>query len=120
MFSDNQSDLQPASTQQPGPVQRPPQRPGGRLAATIISVALFGGLIGVAADRWAVNTFGSNPLNVSIPTVTTGPRIGPIAAPDGSGSRAQPTPTTAAATDPTQQAIQQVIQKGDNEQAQAF
>src|SRR5579859_3558020 len=123
MFSENQSDWQPTSTPQPmGPAQRPPQRRGGRLAATIVSVALFGGLIGVAADRWAVNTFGSNPLNVSIPTVTTGPRIGPIAAPDGSGTTAQAAPTaaTAASTDPTQQAIQQVIQKGDNEQSQAF
>lgn len=123
MFSDHQSDWQPASTPQPrGSDQRPPQRRGGRLAATIISVALVGGLIGVAADRWAINTFGPNPLNVSIPTVTTGPRIGPIAAPDGSRTTAQsaPTPPTAAATDPTQQAIQQVIQKGDEEQAQAL
>jgi hypothetical protein len=87
-----------------------------------LSVALFGGLIGVAADRWAVNTFGSSPVNVSLPTVTTGPRTGPIAAPNGSGTTAQaaPTPTAATSTDPTQQAIQQVIQQGDNEQAQAF
>jgi hypothetical protein len=123
MFPDNQSESHPAGAQQapPAPVRAQHRGGNGRLAATIVSVALFGGLIGVAADRWAVNTFGSNPLNVSIPTVTTGPRIGPIAAPDGDRTaQAAPTPGAATATDPTQQAIQRVIQKGDNEQSQAF
>jgi peptidase A4-like protein len=123
MFPENQYESHPAEASQttPPPVHTPRRRGGGRLAATVISVALFGGLIGVAADRWAVNTFGPNPLNISIPTVTTGPRIGPIAAPDGSRTaQAAPTANTVTATDPTQQAIQQVIQKGDNEQAQAF
>jgi hypothetical protein len=85
-------------------------------------VALFGGLVGVAADRWAVSNFGQNPLNASSPTVTIGPRIGPIAAPNGGGQTAQaaPTATAATSTDPNQQAIQQIIQQGDNEQAQAF
>jgi len=92
------------------------------LAATVAGVALFGVLIGVAADRWAVNTFNQNPL-AAIPTITTGPRTGPFAAPNGSGTSAQTAPTatsTGAATDPTQQAIQQVIQHGDQEQAQAL
>jgi hypothetical protein len=83
-------------------------------------VAIFGALIGMAADRWAVSNFGQNPLNASVPTITTGPRVGPIAAPNGGGATAQAAPTAATSTDPTQQAIQQVIQKGDNEQAQAF
>jgi hypothetical protein len=52
-----------------------------------------------------------------LPTVTTGPRTGPVAAPNGPVTTAQAAPT---ATDPTQQAIQQVIQQGDNEQAQAL
>lgn len=102
---------------------RPPRR-SGRLVATVLSVAIFGALIGVAADRWAVSTFGPNPFNASLPTITTGPRVGPVAAPNGGGTTAQPAPaptsTTVTATDPTQQAIEQVIQKGDNEQAQAF
>src|SRR4051794_36535411 len=65
------------------------------LAATIVGVALFGGLIGVAADRWAVTN------NVALPTETiTAPKIGPLAAPEDS--------------------IQQIIRRGDEEQAQAF
>ena len=124
MFQDNPSEGRPAdASQAPTPPTHSPRR-GGRLAATVVSVAVFGALIGVAADRWAVNTFGSNPINVSIPTITTGPRIGPIAAPNGSATTAQAAPTAtstaATATDPTQQAIEQVIQKGDNEQAQAL
>jgi peptidase A4-like protein len=101
---------------------RPKSRGNGRLAVTVASVALFGALVGVAADRWAANTFGPGPLNVTLPTVTTGPRIGPIAAPDGGTTTAQaaPTATPTTAADPAQQAIQQVIQKGDNEQSQAF
>jgi len=116
MFSDSPSESPP-------PAPRKPRR-GGMLAATLVGVALFGGLIGVAADRWAVSNFGPNPL-ASVPTITTGPRIGPIAAPNGSSTAQQqpaasPTPTSTAATDPTQQAIQQVIQHGDQEQVQAL
>src|ERR1051326_8312639 len=106
MFPENQSESQPAAAPQtpPPPLHTPRRRGSGRFAATVVSVALFGGLIGVAADRWAVSTFGPNPLNVSIPTVTTGPRIGPIAAPDGSRTaQTAPTPNAVTATDPTQQ-----------------
>ena len=122
MFPETPSNSQSAGTPSTPPPAQPKStsRRGGRLAATVVSVALFGGLIGVAADRWAVSNFGQNPLNASSPTVTTGPRIGPIAAPNGSGQTAQAAPTATAPTDPNQQAIQQVIQQGDNEQAQAF
>ncbi|MBV9323742.1 MAG: hypothetical protein JO352_08160 [Chloroflexi bacterium] len=91
------------------------------MAATVVGVALFGVLVGVGADRWAVTNFPQNPLAANLPTVTVGPRTGPVAAPNGAGTTAQAAPTAAPTpTDPTQQAIQQVIQKGDNEQAQAF
>jgi hypothetical protein len=91
------------------------------LAATVASVALFGVLIGVGADRWAVTNFNQNPLS-AIPPITTGPRIGPFAAPNGTSTTAQaaPTSTSQAGTDPMQLAIQQVIQHGDDEQAQAL
>ena len=115
MFPENQ--IPPQS--QPAQRQR---RRGMGLAGTVVGVALFGALVGIAADRWAVTNLGGSPLgSVSIPTITTGPRIGPVAAPDGS-PRSAPTAqsTTTTATDPTQQAIQQLIQKGDNEQSQAF
>ncbi|HLZ28757.1 MAG TPA: G1 family glutamic endopeptidase [Chloroflexota bacterium] len=76
------------------------------MAAIVIVFALFGALIGFAADHWAMSN------GVATPTpVASGPRTGPLAAPDG--------PATAVA-DPTQQAIKQVIQRGDDEQAQAF
>ncbi|HEX8968225.1 MAG TPA: G1 family glutamic endopeptidase [Chloroflexota bacterium] len=78
-------------------------------------MALFGILIGFAADRWAISSFNQNPLANIIPTITTGPRVGPVAAPNGGAPVAQTAPT-----DPSQQAIQQVIQRGDDEQAQAF
>src|SRR5205085_11552639 len=107
MFEHTSSDSHPADVPEGSVPVRPLPRRSSRLAATILGVALFGGLIGVAADRWAVNTFGSNPLNVSIPTVTTGPRIGPIAAPNGTSTTAQPAPASTA-SDPTQVAIEQV------------
>ncbi len=114
MFPDNQSPTQPQATP-------PRRRRGTGLAGTVVGVALFGALVGVAADRWAVTNFGSGSIGgVSIPTITTGPRIGPVAAPDGTAQSAPTAQSTPAATDPTQQAIQQVIQKGDNEQSQAF
>ncbi|HEY1296322.1 MAG TPA: hypothetical protein VGJ60_24860, partial [Chloroflexota bacterium] len=91
------------------------------MAATIVGVALFGVLIGVGVDRWAVTNLPHTPLGVTLPTVTIGPRTGPVAAPNGPVTSAQAAATPAPTpTDPTQQAIQQVIQQGDNEQAQAF
>ncbi|MBV9580318.1 MAG: hypothetical protein JO057_17155 [Chloroflexi bacterium] len=91
------------------------------MAATVMGVALFGVLIGVGADRWLVTNYPQNPMGVSVPTVTVGPRTGPVAAQNGAATTAQAAPTAApTATDPTQQAIEQVIQQGDNEQAQAF
>jgi len=115
MFPENQYPPQ----SEPAPRQR---RRGMGLAGTVAGVALFGALVGIAADRWAVTNLGGNPFGgVSIPTVTTGPRIGPVAAPDGTAQSAPAAQSTApTASDPTQQAIEQVIQKGDNEQSQAF
>jgi hypothetical protein len=121
MNPEHPSEWQPTeASQSPAPPRQSSRttRRGG-LAATVVGVALFGALIGVAADRWAVSSFSQNPLGSVGPTITTGPRIGPVAAPNGSGATAQAAPT-AASTDPTQQAIQQVIQQGDNEQAQAL
>ncbi len=99
------------------------------MAAAIVGVTLFGVVVGVGVDRWAIATFPQTPLGVGLPTVSTGP----IAAPNGSTTaqaaptgQAAPTAqpqsatTSAASTDPTQQAIQQVIQHGDGEQTQAF
>ena len=90
----------------------------GTLAASLVAVALFGGLIGFAADRYFLGSSGGLPTAASTPaaTVGSGPRVGPVAAPDGTGQPVDPQ----AATDPTQQAIQQVIQRGDEEQVQAF
>ena len=87
------------------------------MAATVVGVALLGALIGVAADRWAISNFAPAPPGAVPPTVSTGRRTGPVAAPDGSPRVGQSAPTTC---DPTQQAIEQVIQQGDQEQAQAF
>jgi hypothetical protein len=78
-----------------------------KIAATVISVALLGALVGFAADRWA--TTHSIPTLVpvaAVPTVGSVPRVGPVAAQN--------------AGDPDQLAIQQLIQRGDDEQAQAF
>src|SRR5205823_14572242 len=55
-------------------------------------------------------------------TVPSVPRIGAVAAPNGAAPTATPASgqtASAAAADPAQQAIQQVIQRGDEEQAQA-
>src|SRR5437762_3439932 len=78
------------ASQSPAPPRQssPPSRRGG-LATTVVGVALFGALIGVAADRWAVSSFTQNPLGSVGPTITTGPRIGPVAAPNGGGTTAQ-------------------------------
>jgi Peptidase A4 family len=122
MFPSNESQWDGAEHT---PSARPPRQPRrGGLVATIAGVAVFGALIGFAADRWAVINFSQNPLSSIVPTTTTttGPRVGPVAAPNGAGTTAQAAPTTTSSmsSDPTQQAIQQAIQKGDQEQAQAL
>jgi hypothetical protein len=80
--------------------------------ATLVAVALFSGLIGFAADRW-VTTNVPNPtagqVAAAAPTLGSTPRLGARAAQNGG-----------AASDPAQAAIQQVIQRGDEEQAQAL
>src|SRR5262249_13753938 len=118
MLPDNQSQW----PETPPPPRRRGQR-GAGIAATIAGVALFGILVDVGVGRWAITTFPQSPVGVGQATLTTGPRTGPIAAPNG-GTTAQAAPTAAptstTTTDPTQQAVQQVIQQGDNEQAQAF
>jgi hypothetical protein len=119
MLPNNESEFRaPEAQRAPAPAAPKRSNRRGGLAATVVGVALFGALIGVAADRWAATNFSQNPLGSVIPTITTGPRVGPLAAADGAPRTAQAAPTTT--SDPTQQAIQQVIQKGDQEQAQAF
>src|SRR5947209_451918 len=110
MLPDNQEQWRSADASSPARVPQRSRR--GGLAATVAGVALFGALIGVAADRWAVTNFAQNPLGSVIPSVTTGPRIGPIAAPEGAPPAAPAAQTTS--SDPTEQAIQHVIQQGDN------
>jgi ketosteroid isomerase-like protein len=102
------------------------------MAATFLAFALFGALIGFAADRWlASNTVPSLAPIAAAPAPTVGsvPRVGPVAKPNGASPTTAPTPATStgsapavagAAADPAQQAIQQVIQRGDEEQAQAI
>jgi hypothetical protein len=88
-------------------------------------VALFSTLIGFAVDRFVTTNFSPvnpSPIAAAAPTtVPSVPRIGPVAAQNGSSPTATPSTSTAtAATDPAVQAIQQVIQRGDEEQAQAI
>ena len=59
------------------------------------------------------------PTTAPAPTVGSVPRVGPVAKPNGASPTAAPTPA-ATSTDPSQQAIQQVIQRGDDEQVQAI
>ncbi|HEV7663241.1 MAG TPA: G1 family glutamic endopeptidase [Chloroflexota bacterium] len=147
-------DAPPAqSPPSPPPATKPrPTGSGGPqagLAALLLAVAVFGGLIGFAADRWisanpntavapvaaaaptAVPARAStNPAAPSAPpasgaaaapTAGTAPRSGSRAQQNGNGAAPTPAPTSAAtATDPQQLAIQQVIEKGDREQQQAF
>jgi hypothetical protein len=91
MLPNNQSDWDRIERSQPGARGRSRR---GSLIAVVIAFSLFGALIGFAADRWLTTSPGLNP-----PVSLT---------------------TPAAATDPAQQAVQQVIQRGDEEQAQAF
>jgi hypothetical protein len=112
MLPNNQADWDPIERTQP--IARGRSRRGG-MAAMVIAFSLLGALIGFAADRWVVTNGvagSSSPAGGATPAaVASGPRTGPVAAPDGAAT---------AVTDPAQQAIQQVIQRGDDEQAQAF
>jgi ketosteroid isomerase-like protein len=97
-------------TSEPAPIRRAGSGRYASLAAPLLAVAVFGGLIGFAADRWVTSTSTSSqpPVAASAPTPASVPRVGPVAAQNGP------------ATDPQQQAIQQLIEKGDQEQAQAL
>src|SRR5207249_2559720 len=91
----------------------------------LVGVALFSALIGFAVDRFVTTNFSPTstpPLAAAAPTtVPSVPRIGPVAAQNGASPTATPSTSAAtAATDPAVQAIQQVIQHGDEEQAQAI
>jgi len=113
MFPDNPSDWRPLEegTQSPPPPAVQPARSPRRwrIAASLIGVALFSALIGFAVDRFVTTNFSpvsTPPVAAAAPTtVPSVPRIGPVAAQN---------------TDPAAQAIQQVIQRGDEEQAQAI
>jgi peptidase A4-like protein len=129
MFPEHSSESTPSDVETPRtPVVSTASRAArrGPIVAALAAVLLFGGLVGFAADRWATSTFNNGQPTAAAPTgsVGSGPRIGPVAAPDGGGrTAAQTSAQTAdpqAAADPAQQAIQQVIQQGDQEQVQAF
>lgn len=112
------------------PAHTPPVsrgRPNASLAATLMAVALFGGIVGFAADRYVTGNPNSplSPVAAAVPgaapdaapTPGTAPRIGPRATDQQSAA------TSAASTlssDPQEAAIQAVIQKGDQEQQDAF
>jgi hypothetical protein len=112
MFPSNPQDWRPPEAAQPPPpptVQPEPKPRRWSVAAALIGVALFSALIGFAVDRFVTTNFvptSPSPVAAAAPTtVPSVPRIGPVAAPNG---------------DPTVNAIQQVIQRGDQEQAQAI
>src|SRR5216684_3371052 len=126
MFPNNPSDWRPIEegTSPPPPPATQPERSPRRwsIAASLIGVALFSALIGFAVDRYVTTNFSptSPPVAAAPTTVPSVPRIGPLAAQNGASPTATPLPSTTAAADPAQQAIQQVIQRGDEEQAQAI
>src|SRR5260221_9267369 len=129
MFPNNPSDWRPLEESAPRPpsaVVQPARNPRRwSIAASLIGVALFSALIGFAVDRFVTTNFtppASTPIAAAAPTtVPSVPRIGPVAAQNGASPTATPgTTTTTAAADPAVQAIQQVIQRGDEEQAQAI
>jgi len=129
MFPNNPSDWRPleeSAPPPPPPVVQPDRNPRRwSIAASLIGVALFSALIGFAVDRFVTTNFtppASTPIAAAAPTtVPSVPRIGPVAAQNGASPTATPgTTTTTAAADPAVQAIQQVIQRGDEEQAQAI
>jgi hypothetical protein len=112
MFPNNPEDWRPpeAPAAPPPPVIQPQRSPRRwSVAASLVGVALFSALIGFAVDRFVTTSFSpvsSPPLAAAAPTtIPSVPRIGPVAAQN---------------TDPAVQAIQQVIQRGDEEQAQAI
>jgi hypothetical protein len=134
MFSNHPQDWRPTEPQQAAPVVQPDRSPRRRgVAASLVGVALFSALIGFAVDRFVTTSFTptSSPPAAAAPTtgaaaptlVPSVPRIGAVAAPNGGSPSpsavAAATPGTTVATDPLQAAIQQVIQRGDEEQAQA-
>src|SRR5579859_642478 len=124
MFPNNPQDWRPEEAQ-PAPPAAPaapsPRRRG--VVAGMVALALFSALIGFAVDRFVSTSFSpaSAPVAAAAPTtVPSVPRIGAVAAQNGASPTPTPAPSTTAATDPAQLAIQQVIQRGDEEQAQAL
>jgi hypothetical protein len=106
----------PSASATPPPAPIPHRRFSRATLGALLAVAILGGLVGFAADRWLI-TSGVNPTLPLVPPVAARPTVGPVAA----AAPAAPQPAPAASTtDPTQQAIQQVIQQGDDEQAQAL
>lgn len=87
------------------------------VAATLLAVALFGGIVGFAADRYISTNpnSGPNPALTAAPTPGSAPRIGPRATGEHS-----PASASATSTDPQVAAIQALILKGDQEQQDAF
>jgi len=126
MHPNNPEDWRPLEAPQTPPAHRPaPPSRRWPWATTLLMAAIFGALIGFAADRWLTTNPVPNlppvaaaaPTATPAPTVGSVPRVGSVAKPNG----ASPTPTAASATtDPAQLTIQQVIQRGDDQQAQAI
>jgi len=137
MFPNNPSDWRPvepspstAPISQPVSTSTPRRNDGPRhasLAATLLAVAVFGALIGFAADRWisaspnpsiapvaaaAPTTALVAPAAQPAPTVGSSPRVGARAAQQTGSPTATPAAAgaTTTATDPQTQAIQQVVQ----------
>src|SRR5437588_190546 len=97
-LSDVETPRPPIVSAAPRPTQR------RAIAASLVAVALFGGLVGFAADRWATTNFngGQPAVAAQAPSSGSGPRIGPVAAPDG-GARVAQAADPQATADPSQQ-----------------
>jgi len=125
MFPNNPEDGRPPEAAPPPPAVQPERNlRRWSVAASLVGVALFSALIGFAVDRFVTTNFSPTstpPVAATAPTsLPSVPRIGPVAAQNGGSPTATPSAaSTTAAADPAVQAIQQVIQRGDEEQAEA-
>src|SRR6266851_776433 len=125
MFPNNPEDWRPPEAAPPPPAVQPERNPRRwSVAASLVGVALCSALIGFAVDRFVTTNFSPTstpPVAAAAPTsLPSVPRIGPVAAQNGGSPTATPSAaSTTAAADPAVQAIQRVIQRGDEEQAEA-
>jgi ketosteroid isomerase-like protein len=125
MFPNDPQGWRPVEAASPPPAVQPARTTRRwSVAASLVIVALFSALIGFAVDRFVTTNLsptGAPPIAAAAPTtIPSVPRIGPVAAPNGGSPTATPSTTTTPTADPAVQAVQQVIQRGDEEQAQAL